>query len=61
MFLNKLIYDRRKDKPKQYVSFNALFNEEPQKHNIGFDVRKSIKSIFMSTFGFESELLEPVA
>ena len=59
--LNHLIYDRRKPKPAHYVSLNALFNEKPNERNIGFDYNHSIESIFMSTFGFESELLEPIA
>lgn len=61
LLLNHLIYDRRKPKPSQYINMSVLFNENPSDRGIGFNRSKTIESVFMSTFGFESELLEPIA
>ena len=54
LYLAPLIYDPRPEKPQHYLNFHRLFNLDPKKKNTGFDVDKKIRSIFMTTFGFET-------
>ena len=61
LYVNPLIYDTTPKKPETVLMMSRLFNEDVGRKSCGFDVAKKIERIFMTTYGFESEVLDHVA
>ena len=60
LYMAPLIYDRRSQKPHTILPMHRLFNQNVHHRSIGFNVKGEIQFVFMTTFGFEDEVLTPL-
>lgn len=52
--LNMVMFDKRSNKPDFFIKIFSLFNENPKEAN-PTTISPNIESIFITTFGFETE------
>ena len=58
LFLNMPFFDTREKKPNFFIKIFSLFNEDVTKPCK--KVSQNVESIFITTFGFETETFEPL-